>query len=191
VSGQDRSLSAANNFRISDAVQTDAAVNPGNSGGPLVTLDGRVAGVVTAGGGDNVGFAVSAAVVGRVAPALAEDGSFEHAYVGVRLTDVTPAVAAANDLPTSAGVAVLEVVPGGPADGVLREPTGQARSFGETVPTGGDVVLALDGVETPTSAALGSYLVTEASPGDAVDVRLRRDGAERTVELVLGERPEP
>jgi S1-C subfamily serine protease len=191
VSGQNRSLPAANDFRISDAVQTDAAVNPGNSGGPLVTLDGRVVGVVTAGGGDNVGFAVSAAVVGRVAPALAEDGSFEHAYMGIRLTDVTPAVAAANDLPSSTGVVVLETVPGGPADGVLEPSTGQARTFGETVPTGGDVVLALDGVETPTSAALGSYLVTEAAPGDVISVRVRRDGDERTVELTLGERPDP
>jgi len=191
VSGQNRSLPSANDFNVADAVQTDAAVNPGNSGGPLVTLDGRVAGVVSAGGGDNLGFAISAALAGRVLPALIEDGDYEHSYMGIRLRDVTPAIAEANDLPAARGVYVVATVDGGPAEGVLRGETGSQRVFGETAPVGGDVIVALDDTPTPTSAALGSFLAIRTSPGDAIDVRVRRDGEEVVEELTLGERPEP
>jgi S1-C subfamily serine protease len=150
-----------------------------------------VVGVVTAGGGDNLAFAVSAALLDRVAPALLADGDYAHPYMGIRLLDVTPPVAAANDLPAASGVFVAETVDGGPSDGVLRGRTGEAEAFGETVPVGGDVIVALDDVRTPTPAALGSYLATDTSPGDVLDVTVRRDG-ETTVERVrLGERPEP
>jgi S1-C subfamily serine protease len=191
VSGQNRSLPSANEFRIADAVQTDAPINPGNSGGPLVTLDGDVAGVVSAGGGDNVGFAISAALVGRVVPALVRRGAYAHPYMGVQIREVTPPVADANDLPTVRGVMVTGTPTGGPADGRLVPSDSETRALGETVPVGGDVVLALDGVATPTTAALGSYLATETSPGDDLAVLVRRDGRERTVTVTLGTRPSP
>jgi S1-C subfamily serine protease len=194
ISGQDRTLPAGtanNDFSIPDAVQTDAAVNPGNSGGPLVTLDGRVAGVINSGGGDNVGFAISAAIVRRVIPALIEDGSYDYSYMGVRLTGVTPPIVEANDLPVSWGVYIAQAVDGGPSDGVLQGSTGEATVDGQTVETGGDVVVGMGDADIPTEQALSSYLALETSPGDTIDVEVIRDGRRETVRLTLGARPDP
>jgi len=191
ISGQDRTLPAANGFSIPDAVQTDAAVNPGNSGGPLVTLDGRVVGVVNSGGGDNIGFGISAAMVNRVVPALIQEGEYNHSYMGVRLTSVTPPVVEANDLPISWGVYISQVVDGGPSDGVLQGSTGQETVAGQSIGTGGDVVYRMGDADIPTQQALSSYLALETSPGDTIDVEVIRDGSRETVQLTVGERPEP
>jgi S1-C subfamily serine protease len=191
VSGVDRSLPGPTEFSIPNAVQTDAAVNPGNSGGPLVNLGGEVIGVVTAGGGDNVGFAISAALAERVVPALVADGEYDHSYMGVRLLPVDPVVAGANDLPEATGVLVAEVVPGGPSDGVLRGSDDTVERRDEPIPVGGDVIVGFDGVPTPDMHALSSYLALETDPGDVLEVAVRRDGTRETVELTLGERPEP
>ncbi len=191
VSGVNRTLPAANGFSIADAIQTDAAVNPGNSGGPLVTLDGDVVGVVNAGGGDNIGFAISAALVQRVVPELIGSGKYEHSYMGVTLRPVTPAVAEANPLPVARGVYVDRVVDGGPSDGVLRGSSGSQRVDGVDTPVGGDVVVRLDETPVPTRQALSTFLALETGPGDVVDVEVVRDGERRTVELELGSRPDP
>jgi serine protease Do len=191
VSGQDRTLPAANGFSIPDAVQTDAAVNPGNSGGPLATLDGEVAGVVNAGGGDNIGFAISAAMVQRVVPSLVRTGSYDHPYMGVRLSGVTPPVVRANGLPISWGVYIDQVVDGGPADGTLQGSTTERTVDGQSVPAGGDVIYQMAGTDIPTQQALSTFLALETSPGDTIDVDVVRDGQRRTVQLTLGARPEP
>jgi S1-C subfamily serine protease len=191
ISGLNRSLEGVNNFQIADTVQTDAAVNPGNSGGPLVTADGRVVGVVTAGGGDNIGFAVSAAMVNRVIPALLADGEYDHPYMGVQIRDVTPPIAAAMDLSEARGVLVVGTPSGTPAAGVLRPSPREVASFGQEVPVGGDVIVALDGTPIPTAAALGSFLAVRKSPGDSLAVTVLRDGARVTETIRLAERPEP
>jgi S1-C subfamily serine protease len=191
VSGQNRTLPAANGFSIPDAVQTDAAVNPGNSGGPLVDLDGDVVGVVNAGGGDNIGFAISAAVVKRVIPALIQRGNYAHSYMGVELTSVTPPLVEANDLSTPWGVYIDSALPDAPADGVLEGSTGTRFVDGQRVPVGGDVVLRMDGTAIPTQQALSSFLALETSPQDTVDVEVVRDGRRQTVQLTLGRRPKP
>jgi S1-C subfamily serine protease len=193
ISGHNRTLDAPNGFSIPDAIQTDAAANPGNSGGPLVTLDGLVAGVINSGitGGDNVSFAISAALTKRVVPALISDGEYDHAYMGIGFGDVGPALARANSLPVSWGIYIDEVVPGGPADGVLRGTTGRRTVDGQRVPVGGDVVVKLDDTVIQTQQELGTFLALETSPGDTVDVEVIRDGERRTLALTLGERPEP
>ncbi|MFC5972040.1 S1C family serine protease [Halomarina salina] len=190
VSGVNRSIPAQNGYTIPDAVQTDAAVNPGNSGGPLVDLDGRVAGVINSGGGENIAFAISAALARRVVPALVEDGDYTHAYVGVGLATVTPALAEANGLERPRGVYVDRVLGGGPSDGALQGSDGRQRVDGAAVPTGGDVVVGIGGTAVDTRQQLSSYLALQASPGEAVDVTVLRDGEERTVTVELGERPE-
>jgi len=164
VSGVDRTLPAANNFSIPDAVQTDAAVNPGNSGGPLMTLDGRVAGIINSGSGDNIGFAISAALMRRVVPALISDGEYEHAYMGVRLTDVTPLIAEANDLSDARGVYMDEIVDGGPSEGVLRGSTGEQRVNGTEVPVGGDVVVRMGEEPIQSQQELSTYLARRPAP---------------------------
>jgi S1-C subfamily serine protease len=191
VSGVDRSLPSQTGFSIPDAIQTDAAVNPGNSGGPLVTLDGRVAAVINSGQGENVNFGISAALTRRVVPALVATGDYDHAYMGVRLVEVTPAVARANGLADARGILVADVLPNGPAAGTLRGSGGERTALGQRVPVGGDVILALDGRPTPTQAALASHLAIRTSPGDVLETRIVRDGEGRTVSFELGARPPP
>lgn len=190
VSARNRSLPAESGFRVPDSVQTDAAVNPGNSGGPLLDMDGRVVGVVSAGGGENLAFAVSAAVCQRVLPALRTDGEFTHPYMGVRLLDVTPAIARANDLDRAQGAIVTDVLAGEPADGVLRAADESTAVHGSQVPVGGDVILGMDGREMRSAARVSRYLILEVSPGETVPVTVHRNRSQTTVDLRLGRRPE-
>jgi S1-C subfamily serine protease len=191
VSGQDRSVPSGTGFRIADGVQTDAAVNPGNSGGPLVTLDGEVVGVINSAGGDNVAFAISAALTDRIVPSLIESGEYDHPYMGVTLRGLSPLVAKGNDLDRTDGVLVVDVLDGGPSEGVLEASTETATVEGLDVPVGGDVILEMGGQPTRNLSALSRYLALETSPGDTIPIRLLRDGEEQTVELTLGERPSP
>lgn len=189
VSGVDRTIDVPEReFSFSNVVQTDAAVNPGNSGGPLVDLDGQVVGVVNAGGGDNIGFAVSAAMTSRVAPALAETGEYDHPYMGIGLATVDRSIAEANGLPEATGIVVTHVEDGQPADGVLEAATVRRR---DGLPVGGDVIYAIDGEPIPDRHALSTYLGLETSPGDTIDIDCWRNGVETSVSLTLGTRPSP
>jgi S1-C subfamily serine protease len=196
VSGVDRAIPAGQsrdgpNFSIPDAIQTDAPVNPGNSGGPLMTLDGEVAGVVNAGSGDNIGFAISAALMRRVVPALIDNGEYEHSFMGVFLRNVTPLIAQANGLDGARGVYIDGTMEDGPAEGILEGSTKEEIIDGVSVPVGGDVVVSLDGETIHTQQALSTYLALATSPGDTLRVGIVRDGIRRTVSLTLGSRPKP
>ncbi len=191
VSGVDRSLSAANEFVIPDAIQTDAAANPGNSGGPLVDLDANVVGVVNSGGGDNIAFGISAALAQRILPALIGTGDYTHPFMGVGLRPVTPVLAEGNDLESVRGAYVASVRSGGPSAGTLRGSSGSTVVNNVEVPTGGDVIVRLDDTPIRTLNDLSIYLALEASPGDELAVGIVRDGEKRTARLTLGERPDP
>ena len=191
VSGVNRSMPTEAGFTIADAIQTDAAVNPGNSGGPLVDLDGRALGVVRSASGENIGFAISAALVDRVVPSLVETGSYTHPFLGIRLVTVSPAVARANDLDRARGILVVEVLEDGPSAGVLQGSPGEDSVDGVTVPTGGDVIVGLAGRSVDTDEELGSVLALQTSPGETIPVSVIRDGERRTLEVALGERPPP
>ncbi len=186
VSGVNRSMAVSGGFSIPDTVQTDAPINPGNSGGPLVSMDGTVVGVNRAKSGDNVGFAISAHVVNRVVPELIDHGAVAHSYMGIRSVPVTPNVAASHDLARATGIAVVDVLPEGPADGVL-----QAGEWDETgrVPTDADVLLAIDDTPIRSHEDLSRYLLLHTQPGDTVSLTVYRDGTRTTVDLELGERP--
>ncbi|MFB6132817.1 MAG: S1C family serine protease [Halanaeroarchaeum sp.] len=189
ISGTDRLIEAPSGYLIPDAIQTDAAVNPGNSGGPLMNLESEVVGVVNSKQGDNIGFGISAALTRRVVPKLIETGDYEHAYLGASLETVTPTIARANDIGTPRGLIVVQTVRGGPAAGVLQE-SRAAIVDGAHIPVGGDVVLAVDGTKMKTFEDLASYLALQTRPGDTIDVRILRDGEEQTVTVTLGSRPE-
>jgi len=191
VSGVNRALQGANNFSIAAGIQTDAAVNPGNSGGPLVNLDGDALGVINSGGGDNVGFAISAQLAERVVPALIDDGSYDHPYMGVSLQSVSPLIADANDLDDASGVYIASALPDGPSEGVLQGSTGTRRINSVDVEYGGDIIRQLDDTPIETRQDLATYLALETSPEDILSVSILRDGSEETVELRLGTRPEP
>jgi S1-C subfamily serine protease len=190
VSGVDRSIPSPTGFTIPDAIQTDAAVNPGNSGGPLMPLEGRIVAVINSGGGDNLGFGISAPLARRVIPELIETGSYEHSYMGVSFANVTPDIAEANGMDEPRGLLVDEVVDDGPAAGVLQPSEESETVDGTQLPVGGDVMLALDGTELLTSEDLGNYLALQTRPGDTVELTILRDGSEQSVEMTLGTRPD-
>jgi len=192
VSGLDRTLPATpdSNFTIPDAIQTDAPVNPGNSGGPLVDLQGRVVGVINSGGGDNIGFAISGGLVDRVVPSLIETGNYDHPFMGISLRPVTPAIAEANDLDLASGVYVIDAE-NGPAEGVLQGKIRDVTINGREVPVGGDVIRRMGGQEITTDQQLSSFLALETSPGDTIEIEVVRDGRLQVVDLTLGARPPP
>jgi len=189
VSGTDRLIPSPAGYQIPDSVQTDAAVNPGNSGGPLMSLDEGVVAVINSGGGDNIAFGISSALVQRVVPQLIDTGSYDHAYMGVSLENVTPSIAAANDVSEPQGQLVVETTPGGPVDEVLQPSTLRIVNGGR-VPVGGDIILEIEGVAMDTFEDLASYLALQTSPGDTIDVTILRDGSEQTVEVTLDSRPD-
>jgi S1-C subfamily serine protease len=189
VSGASRSMRTGNGFAMPDTVQTDAPINPGNSGGPLITTDGEVVGVNRAKTGDNIGFAVSAEVVDRVVPELLEAGRVKHSYLRIKTLDVSPTVAEANGLSDTGGVLVVDVSLG-PASGALRGCRGSRTVRGREVPTGGDVIVAIDGERIDSHEELMRHLLIETRPGEEVTVDLVRDGEELTETMTLAERPE-
>ena len=182
VSALHREMTAPNNYTITDTIQTDAAINHGNSGGPLLDRRGRVIGVNAqieseSGGSDGVGFAIPSDTVRSIVRQLVATGEVEHAYLGIRM-------AASSD-----GVSVTEVLPGTPAAKAgLRAATGTEVVDGQEQPTGGDVVLAFDGEKVTSAVALQSA-VDARRPGDTVHIVVLRNGSRRTIEVTLGVRP--
>ncbi|WP_115863060.1 S1C family serine protease [Halorussus litoreus] len=191
ISGVDR-LTPTETGLIPNTIQTDAPINPGNSGGPLVACDsGTVVGVNRAGGGDNIGFAVSASLVERIVPGLVQNGEYDYPYLGVQPAPLAQSVVDANDLNVTQGVYVAEVADGSPASNALQGATGSQIVADQRVPVGGDVIVAVGDQSVERPEDLLSYLLTETRPGDEVELTVVRDGERRTVSVTLGERPDP
>jgi S1-C subfamily serine protease len=194
VSAVDRSITSLTGFEIAGAIQTDAAINHGNSGGPLVNARGEVLGInsqiqTASGGGEGVGYAVPADMVRRTLTALRRDGTVHYAYLGVATTRIYPQLARHFDLPVDSGAWVQEVVPGGPADDAgLRAGSRTQRFQARTVTDGGDIITAVDGHKLKDEEALGVQLL-RLRPGRKVTLRVYRGGRARNVRVTLGERP--
>ena len=170
VSALDRSMEAPNGYTINGAIQTDAAINHGNSGGPLLDLEGRVIGVNSqiesdSGGNDGVGFAVPSNTVKSIVSQLVAGGTVQHAYLGVGLTQPQGGVA---------GAQVSEVRGGAPAAAAGLQ--------------AGDVITSVEGDSVASVQELQSAIDTR-KPGDTVELGYVRDGATHTVSVTLGTRP--
>jgi len=200
ISGLGRTLSgdsqttAGVNFSAPDIIQTDAAVNPGNSGGPLLNLKGEVIGVNKAivsqtGENSGVGFAVSSNTVKKIVPSLISEGKYVYPYLGVTSTeDLSLREVELLNLPRTTGVYITSVVPGGPADKAgLR--AGTRNTSAQGVLSGGDLVIAIDGIEVKTFSDLMSYLVNKTNVGQTVKLTLLRDGKQMDVNVTLTARP--
>jgi len=202
ISALGRVIQSPDGRFVGEAIQTDAPVNPGNSGGPLLDLEGRVIGVTSqiispVRGSSGVGFAIPANAVAHVADALIADGRYAHPYVGITGYGVSPELAQLfreNDttLPFENGVMLTSVVEGGPAQAAGVRPAERTIDVGGfDVPIGGDVLLAIDGVPIQSMLDLVMYLDLNTTVGDSVVLSLLRDGEEIELSLELGERPEP
>ncbi len=195
VSAIERSIRSLTGFEIAGAIQTDAAVNRGNSGGPLVNATGDVLGInsqinTTSGGGEGVGYAIPVDTVRRTLAGLRKDGAVQYAYLGVATARIYPQLARRFGLPVTKGAWVQEVVAAGPADDAgLRGGSAPARFQARTVSAGGDIITAVDGRPLNDEAALGVALL-RYQPGDEVVLRIYRDGKPRDVKLTLGSRPQ-
>lgn len=194
VSAKQRQIQAPNGFSISDVIQTDAAVNPGNSGGPLLDAEGRVIGInsqiaSSSGANDGVAFAVPIATAQDVVEQLLDSGSVQRAYLGITGGDITPQLAEALSLPSDSGAIVDQVFDGGPAaDAGLKGSSGETTVDGQTLPSGGDVIVELDdepiaGMEDVISA------VNAGKPGDELVLAIIRGGDRQQLTVTLGERP--
>jgi putative serine protease PepD len=192
VSALHRQMTAPNEFSINDSIQTDAAINHGNSGGPLLNARGRVIGVNAqieseSGGNDGVGFAIPSNTVRSIVSQLVQSGEVEHAYLGVGVQEIPASVA--DELGVVEGVALTQVRGDTPAARAgLRAASGSRLVDGQSYPTGGDVITALDG-EKVTSAAELQSAIDAHKPGDSVSITFVRDGDSRTVQVQLASRP--
>ena len=169
VSAVDRTITAPNNFSISGAIQTDAPINHGNSGGPLLDTSGAVVGInvqidSSSDGSEGVGFATPIDTVKSVADTLIAGGKVEHAYLGIQVSD------AANN----GGAKVDTVVSGGPADNAGLK--------------AGDVITSIDGKSVASSDAL-TAIVNSYKPGDKVTIVVTRNGSSKSIALTFGTRP--
>ena len=138
VSAINRSLESGTGFAIPGAIQTDAAINHGNSGGPLFDADGRVIGInaqiqSTSGGGEGVGFAVPIDLAQRSMKQLVESGHVSYGWMGVRLSTITPAVADRFGLSVRHGALVVEITGGGPADHAGLQVGGDVEQFQDSL----------------------------------------------------------
>jgi S1-C subfamily serine protease len=192
VSALNRSMTSPNNFTINNSIQTDAAINHGNSGGPLLNGAAEVVGVNTqikseSGGSDGIGFAIPSSTVATIVPQIISSGSVEHAYLGVGVASLSQSVA--DELGVPAGAMVTEVREGTPAaEAGLRAATGSAMVDGQSYPTGGDVITAVDDT-TVTNGADLQTAIDAKRPGDTVSITYTRDGTSTTVQVSLGTRP--
>ena len=194
ISALDRTLESLTQFNISGAIQTDAAINHGNSGGPLVDADGKVLGInaqINSSTGDNtgVGFAIPIDSVKRSLDELREKGRVDYAYLGVSSQSLYPQLAERLGLPFDHGAIIAEVVDGGPADRAgLRAGDDEIRFQSSLVPRGSDIVTKVDGREVKLDDDLGRIL-EGYDPGEEIELEVYRGDEQRTVKVKLGTRP--
>ncbi len=194
VSALHRTIVSPSNAKITGVIQTDAAINSGNSGGPLLNSQGQVIGVNSqiesgsqgggAGGGNiGIGFSIPSNTVASVARNLIETAK-SHPYVGIVLVTVSPAVANATGM--SPGVEIVSVTKDAPGDRAgLQGATGTKTIEGTQFETGGDVITHIDGTAVHTSEELISQISTK-KPGEQIQLQIVRGGQTRTVTVTLG-----
>jgi len=176
VSNLGRSIESESGVVLNDLIQTDAAINPGNSGGPLVNVYGEVVGINTAiaSQAENIGFAISSATAIPIRDSLVAHGRVIYPFMGVGLDDLTPAKANELKLSVSAGVLIIKVSEGYPA-----------QQAGLQV---NDVIIAFDG-KPMTSTNQLTKLLRQHNVGDTVKVTFVRGSDTQTVNITLAERP--
>lgn len=186
VSALKRTIRGFDRYEIGGIIQTDAALNPGNSGGPLLNLRGEVVGVNSqfeslTRQNSGVGFAIPSNLVARVASELIETGRVRYSYLGVNSIPLTIELIELYDLPNNLrGVPVRQVLPGSPA---------RTAGLQTITPDMVDIITAIDGEVVDGFEALIAYLSIHTRPGETISLTVYRGGQFITLPLTLGERP--
>ena len=178
VNAVDRELDTGEGYALPNLLQHDASIYPGNSGGPLVNLDGVVVGINVAkatyttgmDSSDSIGFAIEIDAVKEIVDEIIADGNFDRAYLGVQAQPV-----ASRDQQSIAGQGIVAVEPGGPAEEAGLEE--------------GDIITAVDGVELDQDNQFINLVIFEHKPGDTVTLTVNRNGESIEVSVTLGTRP--
>ena len=196
VSALQRVIQAPNSYSIDHVIQTDAALNKGNSGGPLLDAHGDVIGVNSqiqseTGGNIGIGFAVPINTVKTVAAEIIKTGHAEHAFLGIRVQAVTPQIARLFRLPAEQGLLVASVERGSAAAKAgLRAGTQEVTVAGETYPLGGDLIVSADGVQLSSLDQLRD-VISRKRPGNKVSLEIWRGDNKQTLDVTLGRQPSP
>jgi S1-C subfamily serine protease len=182
-------------FLIPDIIQTDAPINPGNSGGPLLNTQGEVIGINTAifsttGASAGVGFAIPSNTIKKVIPSLITKGTYQHPYLGIVGTDITPEIAEALGLAEARGFLVTDISNGSPAQKAgIRGGSSLTNIAGRGIAMGGDVILRIDENPVRKLDDVLTYLEREKKVGDTVQLTVLRNGGMESIDLTLGPRP--
>jgi serine protease Do len=188
-------LDSPTGFLIPDIIQTDAPINPGNSGGPLLNTQGEVIGINTAifsttGASAGIGFAIPSNTVKKVIPSLITKGTYQHPYLGVVGTDITPEIAEVLGLAEARGFLVTDVSSESPAQKAgIRGGSLLTNIAGRGIAMGGDVILRIDENTVRKLDDVLTYLEREKKVGDTVQLTTLRSGGTENVNLTLGPRP--
>jgi S1-C subfamily serine protease len=197
VSATGRTIdSLTSGFAVANAIQVDAPINRGSSGGPLFDSSGKVIGInaqieSTSGTAEGVGFAIPINVARRSLDQLVRTGTVRYAYIGIRTQDVTPGIARAFDLGARQGALVTRVDDGTPAARAGLQGGSKTEIYnGLDVTLGGDLIVAIDGTPVTSTEDVSRIVSTQLMPGQTVPFTVLRGGTRRaTVDVTLGERP--
>ena len=198
VSATGRQMNAPGDYVIVDVIQTDAAINFGNSGGPLLNMEGKVVGMNTAilsetGQFSGIGFAIPSDTIAREVPFIIAEGEYKHPYLGIRGMGLLPEIKEHMGLDDSMkGALVSEIEEGGPADVAgVRGGDRDVDLDGFTVRVGGDIIIGVDGQTVNNFYELVVTLERYHMPGDVVTLTILRDNTLIDLDLELGVRPDP
>jgi 2-alkenal reductase len=196
VSATERPIaSLTSRYQLVDAIQTDAPINRGNSGGPMFDAQGQVIGINAqirseSGNAEGVGFAVPINAAKRSLEQLIENGEVRYAWLGVTTQTVTPRLAERFSYGAERGAAIQEVVDGSPAGRAgLRGGGDEVEFEGVPIRPGGDLVVAIEGVPVDSSEDVVRAVTQNLAPGEKANLTIIRDGERLMVAVTLGERP--
>jgi S1-C subfamily serine protease len=195
VSALGRTVQTSQTTLIDEAIQTDAAINRGNSGGPLINSHGEVIGINSAiytpsGTTAGIGFAIPINTAKRIAQDLITEGRVHLAYIGVQTIPVGGYLAQALDLPVEEGLLVETAAKGGPAAAAgVRGGDRVAQAGMQRIAIGGDVIVAIDGAKVGNTMDL-NIILNRKRPGDTVTLTVYRGGKKLDIPVKLGERNE-
>jgi len=182
-------------FSIPDIIQTDAAVNPGNSGGPLLNMKGQVIGITTAiqsatGEFSGIGFAVPSNTVSKIVPVLIKEGKYKQPWLGISGADIDPDLAKILALQDTKGFLIVNVVKDSPAEKAGLHGTSETKEIdGVKYQIGGDVILSVDHRDIRKIDDILIYLQREKKVGDTINLEILREGRVTNFEITLEERP--